>query len=206
MTTIAIVAVLSLGDGQVLRRFRGKYNDRCLTTPVLYLHTAGALAPSRRQEGAIRRGKRSMRSPALILMRGTSAEIIRRLPESLAFLVPVLRDTTASSEPLAKAALEVTPSELPEVVRFGRQRIAGRTILRCARVFQRNDRVVRERGWAAGWWYVVFLRLTFVDALLSRGATGLLLRPVRSFAPSIPPDSRSLRVCDALLSRVAHHS
>ncbi len=81
-----------------------------------------------------------MRTRALIQMRGTSAELIRRLPESLAFLVPVLKDSTGWVEPLANAEVEVTPSQLEEIVRFGRQRINSRTILRFARVYECYDR------------------------------------------------------------------
>jgi hypothetical protein len=81
-----------------------------------------------------------MRTTALIQMRGTSAELIPRLPASLAFLIPVLRDSTSWCEPLAKANVEVGPSELAELVRFGRQRLAGRTILRIARLYERYDR------------------------------------------------------------------
>jgi hypothetical protein len=77
-----------------------------------------------------------MRTRAFIQMRGTSAKLIRRLPESLAFLAPVLKDYTAWSKPLAKAEVEVTPSQLEEIVRFGRQRIEGRTILRVARLYE----------------------------------------------------------------------
>jgi hypothetical protein len=80
-----------------------------------------------------------MRTTARIQMRGTSAKLIRRLPESLAFLAPVLRDSRLS-EPLARAEVEVTPSQLEEIVRFGRQRIKGRTILRIARLDERYDR------------------------------------------------------------------
>jgi hypothetical protein len=81
-----------------------------------------------------------MRTRAFIQMRGTSAELIRRLPESLAFLAPVLKDSTGWSEPLAKAEVEVTPSQMEEIVRFGRQRIQGKTILRVARLYERYDR------------------------------------------------------------------
>jgi hypothetical protein len=81
-----------------------------------------------------------MRTRAFIQMRGTSTELIRRLPESLAFLARVLKDSTAWSKPLAKAEVEVTPSELAEVLRFGRQRIKGQTILRVARLYERYDR------------------------------------------------------------------
>ncbi len=81
-----------------------------------------------------------MRTRAFIQMRGTSTELIRRLPESLAFLARVLKDSTGWIEPLAKAEVEVTPSQLEEIVRFGRQRIEGRTILRVARLYERCDR------------------------------------------------------------------
>jgi len=81
-----------------------------------------------------------MRTRAFIQMRGTSAELIRLLPESLAFLAPVLKDSTGWSEPLAKAEVELTPSQLDEIVRFGRQRIKGRTMLRVARLYERYDR------------------------------------------------------------------
>ena len=84
-----------------------------------------------------------MRTTALIQMRGTSAEFIPRLPASLTFLIPVLRDSTSWSEPLAKAKVEVGPSELAEIVRFGRQRLAGRTILRITRLYERYDRAAR---------------------------------------------------------------
>jgi hypothetical protein len=81
-----------------------------------------------------------MRTTALIQMRGASAELIPLLPESLAFLIPVLRDNTSWSEPLAKAKVEVGPSQLAEIVRFGRRRFAGRTILRIDRLYERYDR------------------------------------------------------------------
>ena len=80
-----------------------------------------------------------MRTRVFIQMRGTSAELIRRLPESLAFLARVLKDMRWS-EPLAKAEAEVTPSELEEILRFGRQRIKGRTILRVVHLYERHDR------------------------------------------------------------------
>jgi hypothetical protein len=43
--------------------------------------------------------------------------------------------------------------------------------------------MLRETAWTSGW-YVVFLGLPFVDALLSQGATGLSLRPVHEIDPS----------------------
>ena len=46
-----------------------------------------------------------MRTKALIQMRGTLAEIIPRLPESLAFLISVLRDDTHCNKPLVDALL-----------------------------------------------------------------------------------------------------
>lgn len=81
-------------------------------------------------------------------MRGTSTELIRRLPESLAFLARVLKDSTGWIEPLAKAEVEVTPSQLEEIVRFGRQRIEGRTILRVARLYD----AATGRNWATRRW------------------------------------------------------
>ena len=81
-----------------------------------------------------------MRTNTLIQMRGTLAEIIPRLPESLAFLIPALRDDTHGNKPLAKAMVELGPSELADLVCFGRQRLADRTILRIARLYERYDR------------------------------------------------------------------
>ena len=78
-----------------------------------------------------------MRTRAFIQFRGTLAEIVGRLPESLAFLAPVLQDTGYGN---LSATAEVEPSQLEEILRFGRERIEGKTILRVARLYELHDR------------------------------------------------------------------
>jgi hypothetical protein len=107
------------------------------------------------------KAKQPMRTTALIQLRGTMAEIMARLPESLKFLAPPLAETKSGkavfaysealrAEPPALRAvgpdrvvgrLKLEPSELAELVRWGRQRVAGKTLLRVARLDEHYDRV-----------------------------------------------------------------
>jgi hypothetical protein len=101
-----------------------------------------------------------MRITALIQLRGTIAEIVARLPESLKFLAPPLSETKSGkavfgylealrAEPRALRAvgpdsvaglLKFRPTELAEIVRWGRQRLAGKTLLRHAGLDEHYDR------------------------------------------------------------------
>jgi hypothetical protein len=101
-----------------------------------------------------------MRTTALIQIRGSIAEVKERLPESLAFLVPPLPETRSGNvvfgyfdalraEPPALRAVgsdtvvgrfKLEPSELAEIVRWGRQPVAGKTLLRSARLDEHYDR------------------------------------------------------------------
>ena len=81
-----------------------------------------------------------MRTTASIQIRWTlpEEEIIRRLPKSLAFLAPILRDRGPGE--LTRSEVPAGPSELAEIVRFGSQRIAGQTMFKFARLYDRYDR------------------------------------------------------------------
>jgi hypothetical protein len=91
--------------------------------------------------------------------------------------------TVAREWPLSTEATEAPASRNRVALGFQYVGSEGRHEVGAEIDFERNNWV----GWTEGWCYFVFLRLSLVDALLSRGATGLSLRPVHLSAPSIPP-------------------
>jgi hypothetical protein len=102
-----------------------------------------------------------MRTKALIQVRGTLDETKERLPESLKFLTPPLPETESGkgsigylealradppalresrSSNVLVGRFELKPSQLAEILRWGRDQVAGKTLLRCARLEEHFDR------------------------------------------------------------------
>jgi hypothetical protein len=77
-----------------------------------------------------------MRTTVLIQIRGTMADAKDRLPEALAFVIPALRETAYG---LVDGLVELEPPEVAELLCWGRERVAGKTLLRAACLYEHYD-------------------------------------------------------------------